>query len=424
MPTNPCAPGTSTTLPGVPEIVAVSGAAIESALILLGQEAVAAVLAPLIVGAPFETESFCQNAPPDDPGLTAADVADALEFTNPLISVPAIAKVKDWFYHQYWYKICGCSGGTTPAPTAPSNPNVTVGPDTNLPGPQPSGPCWQASTSVHLAPGDAFTTPQVDLTKLLVPQGAGYVTATGMTNQGAVTTFANLTNFNIQTVEWSVSGDVPYDSVGYGMVFISTTTAPPATSTHTTQVLAAGQTFRQAGQGLAAQTGPLWFGIGGYNPDDIAHEVTLTVSWNCGTGPQLPNTPCCPPDPNVALTLNQILGIVNALYQSIPTPINSFAEGVAHSGLTGSGSFGISGTAISVKIHLDVIPSSLGHDESALEFYFDLGYLAFTTVEGSYSSTRINFQDQVFSIPTLGYTINYSLHPGVHATVTELLRGP
>jgi len=122
--------------------------------------------------------------------------------------------------------------------------------------------------------------------------------------------------------------------------------------------------------------------------------------------------------------INTILAQVNAVLASLPVPVNSFAESAVHAGLTGAGTLAIGAMSVGIKVLLTTIPANVGVDIGSPNFYFDAGFIAFTTIEGSYSGQRVTYQTQVFSVPLLGYTIDYTFENGVVATITELTRGP
>jgi hypothetical protein len=163
--------------------------------------------------------------------------------------------------------------------------------------------------------------------------------------------------------------------------------------------------------------------IAGGSAADVNLETETIITCPTGGGGTIAQ-PCCPPDDSTAAMLNTILADVLLIISSLPAPINSFASGTVHPGLTGNGTIGLAGTCISIKVALTSIPSSIGVDIGSPDFYFDVGFIAFTTVEGSYSSQRLTFVNQVFSVPTLGYSVEYTLLSGVVATITELTRGP
>lgn len=99
--------GPSGPLPNTPAIVAVTSAAIESALILAGQPEAAALLAPFLVANTFNTATFCTQDPPGDPGLTVQDMFDLLNYQDFTRQAPAVRKFEQWFDNWYWYKLCG-----------------------------------------------------------------------------------------------------------------------------------------------------------------------------------------------------------------------------------------------------------------------------------------------------------------------------
>ena len=146
-----CGGGASELKPGYGTATVVTMAAIEAALTFLS-EGTALILAPAIAGATWDLTQVCSTDPPADPGLTAQDALDILNFADPSVSLPAVAKARQWFLSWYWYIVCQCSTISTPAPPTPSNPGDVGSTNPGL----PSGPavaCWQASVTVdHVLP--------------------------------------------------------------------------------------------------------------------------------------------------------------------------------------------------------------------------------------------------------------------------------
>jgi hypothetical protein len=170
-----------------------------------------------------------------------------------------------------------------------------------------------------------------------------------------------------------------------------------------------------------ANSWSLW-GSGGA-PALVTGSLEFQVTCTGGGTGQL-QTPCCPPDPGLSAQIQQILALVQGIYESLPTPVNSFAEGTVHGPFVGNGSFGIAGAAISMRVDLVLSGFAGGVSESAPPFYYDLGYVTFHTAEGYYSTEKITFLTHQFSIPMLSTDLNYTLSGGVSATFTELTRGP
>ena len=160
-----CGGGASGPKPGYNDVVYVGGAAIEALLTGLGMPEAAIVLGPLLAGASFELSTFCATDPPSDPGLTAADITDALNFNDVALSVPAIAKIAQWFGSRYWYDLCTCSTTTTPSPPALSNPGP-ISTNPGLPG-ATVGPCFVTHAAPAWAPSGANVT--TDITASVLP---------------------------------------------------------------------------------------------------------------------------------------------------------------------------------------------------------------------------------------------------------------
>lgn len=122
--------------------------------------------------------------------------------------------------------------------------------------------------------------------------------------------------------------------------------------------------------------------------------------------------------------LRNIYAIVNNIFLAlpqIPPPVTSWDENGTHAGLTGVGTFGIGGGSVAVKFHFTSIPRQVGQSIEDPDFYFDLGFVSFTTLEGTYASMRIERADSVFTVPPLGWTVNYDIRYGAVATAIELI---
>lgn len=418
-----CGGGASTPRPGMPALIEDSANAIAAALALLGFEVPAAVAALISPVTRITTSTFCANDPPADPGLTATDLINAFEFTLPGVSLPAINKIAQWWLSQRWYDVCQCSAVTTPAPPSPSNPGNPVGNNSGLPSGPTTPPCWSVTFSDQFPHySSPTTTPPITRNDVGLPSGATLAVNnhySGLADT-AVAIPAGVNNLTLHSqssiavsgVQESLSAVYFYDNTGTYVGLLS--------------AVCCGTAFPNPATLAAIPAGATYWLIDHLNQNSVqASSVTTEFSFYCsGQSPTGVVTECCPPDPILETLLNQILALETAIYQSLPTPVSSWAESTAHSGLSGHGSIGLSGNAIAVKVTLTTIPSWVGVDIASPTFYFDAGFVTFTTVEGSYSSNRVTYSPQVFSVPLLGYQLDYTLENGCVATVTELTRGP
>lgn len=421
-----CGGGSSGPKAGVDSAIALGGTAIDAMVSALGFPELSPIIGVVAAGLAFATDEYCTTDPPDDPGLTLQDFTDAQQSDDPAAYATAVGRIKDWVLNQYWWKVCSCSGGSTPA-APPANLPTGFAQSPGLPSGGITGPCWDVTLPVHL--------PQ--------PAGSGTPAAqpVQLTNQIAPTTVSST---------WDVNGDgsviLPIMQIPAGVshVTLTITTSTPTGGNGiqltmnqlssakallaTSAALAAGGATTHTTTIATLNSSAVWWRFGAQATDiGVDYDTTCEMSFQCASGSTgSVTTPCCPPDPILQNYLQQIQNMLSIALSEIdqlalqnPT---EWAEGPVHSGLSGKGSFGISGGAIAVKLHMDTIPPQLGDVLDSPTYYFDAGFITFTTLEGSYSGQRITYADQVFSVPFMGYQVDYTLNMGTTATVTELVR--
>jgi hypothetical protein len=427
-----CGGGPSAPLSSSSTTIELTVAAIASFIVPFVGDVTAAVLAPLIIAvADVVAPVFCATDPPADPGITAAIVADALALPPTLTTFDSIKKIENWFLHQYWFQICHCTTVTTPAAAPPSNPG-TVQVNTGLPKGN-SQPCWNVTVpwtvpAVSGFPGNA------DLYAQGLPSGVPIVpTWTDSTlGVGAV----HAVPINTQITNMVLSMTVNEAFVSTAGVYVMQGGTLSSNGDGTQFIFGGGGTDVQVGflltdpltktntsaNGFFDKTHPHWWSLWVGNYDSVAHSGTISLSFTCPPG--VAYTTCCLADPLLDGELQKILQYVQAIYAGLPVPISSFAEATVHSGLTGNGSITFSGLPVALKVTLTTIPPWIGLDVGSPNFYFDVGFLAFATSEGSYASTRITFATEVMTVPLLSSSVGYTLDNGVIASITELVRGP
>lgn len=392
-------------------------AAIEAALSFL-TEGAALILAPAIAGATWDLTQLCNTDPPADPTLTATDLLDITNFVDPTVSIPAVLKARQWFLSWYWYVACQCSATTTPAQPTPSNPGNVTSTNPGLPTGPAVQPCWSVQQLIHTI---ADAPAAHDVSNLLLPAGT-HQTITAPFTGGP--TSAPVLPPGVTAIHLHGVGDHAVTAGhGYNLNFKPFNAAGTA--------LSAGIQMDFIGSGpnpldqtvnwtLPAGTTAV---LSWYSSTDIG-TIFAEVSFFCaGTSGTQIATPCCPPDPTVDMRLNQMLGLLQAIYVGLPVPLRSLAESTVHSGLTGSGNFATSANAIGCKVSFTV-PTQLGEAAGDPTTIFDAGWLTTSAVEGNYRSRRLEHNPELVLFDPVVDTIHYTLHPGVTATITEIVRGP
>jgi hypothetical protein len=159
-------------------------------------------------------------------------------------------------------------------------------------------------------------------------------------------------------------------------------------------------------------------------PYPAGNSVGCTMQLFCGGATSgSPSIPCCPPDPVAMGVLTRIRDTLDLIQRQL-LPF-AYIASTAHSGLTGSGSFDVL-DLIGVKVVLTTIPGSLGSDDSVPSYLFDAGWISIQTADGFIDETRLHATSQVWQPRLMAEAtlFGYSFHPGVVATVTELVREP
>lgn len=426
-----CGGGASGPKPGYNDVVYVGGAAVEALLTGLGMPEAAIVLGPLIAGASFELSTFCATDPPSDPGLVAADIADALNFNDVAVSVPAIAKIAQWFGSRYWYDLCTCSTVTTPGPPALSNPGP-ISTNPGLPG-ATVGPCFvQHATPSWVCPG---ANSSLDLTTTLLP-ATGATTARTTTSNGfshSVTTipippgtsgpyfvgqyvgadYGAISNGPTMYLSlWTSSGtEIPYGNIGS---YSNRNTGPPVTWTE--QASPINSLFAAGAVNWSVE-------IASANAAAAGHlfQFKLDIGALC-TGDVL-QTACCPPDPGLDLKLAQILGLLGQIYSLIPVRTPNYAAGTTHTGLSGDGTIALAATTTAVKVTITSVGAGYGLISGTPATYLSSGWLTPVTNQGPEAGLRISRSPMVLEVPAATSSLDYTLPLGQVIDVQELQPG-
>lgn len=123
---------------------------------------------------------------------------------------------------------------------------------------------------------------------------------------------------------------------------------------------------------------------------------------------------------NISAELTTNTTTVNQL-QAYQTPFG-YTLGTSHTGLTGEGSFGVTGLS-GIFIELTTVPPSIGYDLGEPNYYFDVGWASVLDSNGFIDQTRIHAVAQVWQprLMSEALVIGYSLNQGTVATITEIL---
>ena len=414
-----CGGGTSGPRPGFGLAVQVGTAQI--AATLNNVPTAAAVAAAGFIGAlNFELSQYCLTDPPPMPTLTALDWAALLSPLDPPGHFEAVSKFQDLLANLYWPIFCECTSGPTPAPPALPTPPTdlpTVNP-TGLPTGTQQQPCWDHSNNFTTSASATFQ----DVTSLFVPYNAT-VTVTAPGGAETTTTAALIpqgvtqytTNIHVTTP--------PSPDPGLALEVLLFNTA--GTLVHR-ETLWSGNSGSGTATWQVTSTAVSWQVLANQNIGAGTDAFTMEFIFFCaGQSSSNITTPCCPPDPSLSAQLANLTALVQAIYQALPTPLHSYAEGTVHSGLTGNGTVTLVDAAIAIKVDITTDNPALGFQPGNPTYLEDRGYIVPVINEGPVRGiTRLVYNPQLYLLPALTEQIGYSLGAGITASITELTAGP
>lgn len=361
----------------------------------------------------FDLSTMCTTDPPADPGMTATDFAAMLlpaaisDFTG------AQQKFGQLVARMVWYAMCQCTTGATPAFPAVSVPTPlpVINPTQILPATGQS--CLQLTSDQQTPVANQFGC----LEPLIAPRVSSF---TGI----AAETLAVPTGATTLAWTWNtgtVAGGVEqYDFQIYwydaARTFISTSNSAghPAGTSGAVGPVAVPATARFWQLQYSEIAGPVTAGT----------RISGGITFYCnGAGPGTVITPCCPPDPVLQNRLDALLAMVTLIQRQI-VPF-AYVSGTSHAGLTGTGSFAISGL-LGVKVALTIDSTALGVRAGTPAELFDRGFVTLGTADGYPSDYRLEHNPTIILPPRCSAftTLGYTLHSGVTATITELVREP
>lgn len=419
-----CGGGTSGPNSGVSPAIILTTTAIEAFLTGLSLDPVAATVISGVVAASLtiDANTYCATDPPSDPGLTASDLVAVLDVGDPAVSVPAAAKVLQWFQSRYWFTICSCTTGPQPTPPTVSNP----GPVSQNPGlPTSTAPCWNITVPFTVAAQVSGTVGSATvLTSQATPPSAQ---TTSINNGSAVSPSSWLGNAVVPGVTNMRIGLSLDQLPSSGKTLQAYFLVYDSTGTHTLGgaeiIYGSSGIFNSSSFVLnTLPSNSTWWEIGVVNNSVSAITGTLTFSFLCPSGTSVAQ-PCCPPDPNMIQLLRQILALNQLIYEDLPVRIPSYAGSTAHTGLSGNGTQSIGSSTVGVKVDVTTLPPAYGLVVGSPNTYLDLGWITPVTNEGPEAGTRITRTSQVFPLPDATNAVDYALPAGAVITVTELLAG-
>lgn len=397
-------------------IIALTGVSVEALFAeFLGPET-ASILAPVIEGGQIVATTVCSQPAPDDPLLDDNDIAGVLSPQDPLIFIPAAARVRQAFLHVFWPIICQCNDGKPPGSVSLQSPGTTLI-NPGLPSGSTGQACWDVTgvtdVAAHSPAGALWINgpwlPGQDVTGMggfAGNSGVGRPVPTGVTQAARVSATYQCsgcaTSGNVQLYFWDASKTL----VG-SPIEMASNSNPNAT-------------FFQ----FSIPTGTAYWGL--HFPQDTSgnYEFSLEFQYFCaGTGPSTPSVPCCPPDPLLVFKLNQILGYVTLLQRQV-APF-AYVPGSSHLGLTGNGTLAVQGL-LGVKVTPTSLPPGVGVEAGDPDTLWLDSWITWGNADGWIEREWLRSAPYI-SLPNLAgqFTkLGYTIRPGMAVDIVELVREP
>jgi len=349
---------------------------------------------PLGLAGPVELAAFCASDPPAMPTFTVDETVAilTLQFGDDFDS--GVGKLRDLILHTIWYEVCECTTGTLDTYAPPSMPTDT--PVFQPPVPADVEPCYTDAIAQYIrnVGGPSFAGHVTHNALYGLPITLGKVT---------ITIGASTGNFNVvvelrqQTLDGATTGHTYSMTRGVGT---------------TENIIPIDPLF------------PLWAVYLTGQAGSGERIVDVASTFYCdGQVPGGTLTPCCPPDESTQAYLDLILKMVTLIQRQ--STAFGYVYGTNHTGLTGDGSFSVSGL-IGVSVDVTALAPSYGVAAGTPETLYDLGFVTLGTADGWSVSRRIDHDGSLVIPPNAGLftEVGYTVSPGVTIDIRELVREP
>jgi hypothetical protein len=340
--------------------------------------------------------TFCALNPPDDPGLSGADLLALVALgPGPLTAGPA-ARFSQLVQRYAWFSYCECTTVTTPAP--PDPPTITDVPaiNPNSPPAPTIPPCYSAD----------FGTPDLGFAESF----ADITFTSGIPTLFVASVATECIGIGDCSPTWLTVQPSWTDALGDH----SSTLPPSVVDTGDSQIftIVPPQVATEVNFFLTTEEG-----LGDLN------SVRCHVDIYCnGAMPGSQSVPCCPPDPIMTAKLDNILSLVTLLQRQI-APF-SYVTGAVHSALTDTGAISVQG--ILGLLASITVPDSMSLVEGTPAVHLRPGRINMGTADGFEDRHELVIGDQLVFPRAAGLwtSVGYTLAPGVDLVLTELIREP
>ena len=418
--TDRCGGAASRVKAGVP-----GEAQIGTASISAGIAALAPYLTPiaiLIEGFSIEMQSMCVGDPPPMPSFDVLDMSVVIGgVVNPHFAQTS-RKIGDLLYNWFWPLYCECVDGTPPLPVQLPLPPEGA----NYGGSVGIRPCSMGGWAGNAPLGNAEPPPSntgIDIGYRILPTDG----STKVFTSGGATYTAYRMLTGVTDARWTrkhASAASSSTSVGPNVSIQEWTDANALVRNHNLDYVATAPA--QAGTFSIGSTTRWMTAYAGAEPilafDNITDPlVTVNMEWYCG---QVPGTAsdCCPPDPSIALTLNNLVSIVTDIQNRLGQGESRYVDGYRHSNVRGTGSVILqsqAALAVRVETHPPFPPVIILPGTPS--YYYDMGFVTPYILGSPLRSTRLTFTTMTIQLPRHTDQLGYTLLNGITVDLVELI---
>lgn len=330
-----------------------------------------------------------------------------------------LGKIHDAINNWAWSRFCQCDNGTAPPAVVIAPPQGTTNPDSSI-----SGPCFTGAYNglPPVTPDSAFPSDWQDITLPFI--GADTRRHTRTDPDGTLTLYGVPAGTSSVSFLGTLPGSTGLGcSGGWATINVTTYDATGAqVASHDLVSVSSSAGLCQIQGNFAVTSSDIYWRAaailhtGNYGTIEGVMNFSSQV-WCGGGGPGV-TLNCCPPDPSIALAIQNILNFLQN--QVVKTP--AYKLGNVHSGLTGTGTLTVSGL-FGVKFALTAgVPTQIQFP-GVPAYERSVGWCSILTGDGMIDEVRITRQNQVWASALAPYatTVGYQLNPGFSMDLTELL---
>lgn len=419
-----CGGGPSDSRPGFNGGVYLGAQGIGLLLRTLVPEPVADAIAAIVSADALDLTTFCKTDPPPMPTPGPEDFV-ALLNPGDFVEYDRVRKLFiQWWEHIYWYQACQCTTVATP-PLGPVSQPGPGGQNNALPS-GGSGFCYE-TTAPYSATGVTSGHTTADLTAQLLPVTSDAIN-TSFPDQGftvpvrAVRIPAGVTAVIARTVNGGATSPVGNNAHDGALAFFTS-----AGVNNGGQQIFSSQpgTIGSNLNGFPVPANATYFAVGVVNIADVS-VAGKQMSWSVDIRFICPDSqlqsPCCPPDPQLELKIDQMFQLlVNLNRTTAVPPVTGWHDGTRHSGLRGAGSFLIDAQAVAIRWEATTPPQGVRVDPGNPDFYWDMGFWSPYVLTSPLRGGRLVFIKQTVQLPELTDQVGYTLRHDTVMDAIELL---